>query len=143
MNEIARRVQFPAPPDIADLIDPFQLLFNWRAPTQPFGIRIETRLEDGAYVVRGELPGIDPDKDVEVTVAEGVLTIHAERAEQCVERHHSEFRYGSHTRSLRLPEGAKPDEITATYRSGILTIRIGMDQAAKPASRRIKVENAE
>ena len=45
-------------------------------------IRVEEFAEDGELVVRAELPGIDPDKDVEVTVDEGVLTISAERTEE-------------------------------------------------------------
>jgi HSP20 family molecular chaperone IbpA len=144
MSEMSRRAQFPALPDLGDLLDPFHLLWGGRPLPEAYGIRVETRLEDdGAYVVRAELPGVDPGKDVEVTVTDGVLAIHAVRSEQHETRHHSEFRYGTFTRSVRLPEGAKQDEVTATYKGGILAVRVLMEQTAKPASRTIKVETAE
>lgn len=71
---------------------------------------------------------VDPAKDVEVTVTDGMLTLHAERSEQNQERHHSEFRYGSFDRSVRPPEGARPEKVTATYNDGILTVRVAMEQ---------------
>ena len=45
-------------------------------------IRIEEYREDGTLVIRADLPGIDPDKDVELTVAGGMLHIEAERREE-------------------------------------------------------------
>jgi len=143
MSEITRRTQFPLLSDLGDLLDPFHLLWGGRPLPEAYGIRVETRFEDGAYVVSAELPGIDPDRDVEVTVTDGILAIHAVRGEQRETRHHSEFRYGTFTRSLRLPEGAKQDEVTATYKGGILTVRVLMEETAKPVSRTIKVETAE
>jgi HSP20 family protein len=143
MSEVSRRAQFPLLPELGDLLDPFHLLWGVRPSAEVYGIRLETHVEDGACLVRAELPGIDPERDVEVTVTQGVLTIHAHRVEERETRHHSEFRYGTYTRSLRLPEGAKQDEITASYKGGILTVRILLEEAAKPASRTIKVEAVE
>ena len=101
---IERLTGWPALPD----------LFGWvetglpAAHTAPgtHGIRIEERLTDGAYVLRAELPGVDPAKDVEITVTEGVLTLRAERSEETTQKHRTEFRYGTFTRSVRLPAGA-------------------------------------
>jgi HSP20 family molecular chaperone IbpA len=45
-------------------------------------IRLEDEIQDGHYVLRAELPGIDPAKDVDITVREGQLTIKAERSER-------------------------------------------------------------
>lgn len=143
MSEVSRRGQFPLLPELGDLLDPFHLLWGGRPATDAFGIRLETHFEEGACVVRAELPGIDPEKDVEVTVTDGILTIHAQRTEERETRHHSEFRYGTYSRSLRLPETAKQDEITATYKGGILTVTIRLEETAKSASRTIKVEPAE
>jgi hypothetical protein len=81
-------------------------------------IRIEEHLTDGVYVLKAELPGIDPAKDVEITVTEGVLTLRSERGEETTEKHRTEFRYGGFARSVRLPAGAKGDEATAEYRNG-------------------------
>lgn len=119
------------------------MLFGWKPPGRAYDIRVEAHFEDGAYEVRAELPGIDPAKDVEVTVTDDVLTVHAERAEEARERHHCEFRHGSFSRSLRLPEGARTDKAAAIYKGGILEIRVELSEARKAESHKIKVENAE
>lgn len=142
MSELTRRSQFPLLPDLTDLFDPFHLVFGSR-PADTYGIRVETRFEEGAYVVRAEMPGIDPDKDLEVTVTEGILAIRAERVERHEGRHHSEFRYGTYTRSLRLPEGAKQDEVVAAYKEGILTITVALEKEVKPVTHAIKVLTVE
>ena len=104
------------------------------------GIRVEERLADGAYVLRAELPGIDPAKDVEITVTEGVLTLRAERTEETTEKHRTEFRYGTFTRSVRLPAGAKGDEATAEYKDGVLTITVPVPEV-KTGTRTIPVRH--
>jgi HSP20 family molecular chaperone IbpA len=104
-------------------------------------VRIEDYIEEGGkYVVRAELPGIDPAEDVTVTVADGVLTVKAERRDETKEEHRSEFRYGAFVRTIVLPAGADEDDIVATYADGILEIRIGM-RAAKPEPKQIPVKS--
>ena len=89
---------------------------------------IEEFREDGTLVVRADLPGIDPDKDVELTVSDGMLYIHAERREEKKREEtgylRRELRYGSLSRALPLPEGITESDITATYEAGILEIRV-------------------
>ncbi|MDN3027826.1 Hsp20/alpha crystallin family protein [Streptomyces sp. S.PB5] len=101
-------------------------------------IRVEEHLTDGTYVLRAELPGIDPDKDIEITVAEGVLTLRAERSEETKEKYRTEFRYGTFARSVRLPAGAKGDEASADYKDGVLTITVPLPEA-KAGTTTIKV----
>ncbi len=125
----------------------FPELFDWlESPwpaVLPFGsaqtFRVEDYTEDGKYMIRAELPGVDPDKDVEVTVESGMLTIHAERREETEQERHSEFKYGSLTRSVSLPEGADPGKITASYDQGILKVTIPVPEQAKPSARKIPV----
>ena len=94
---------------------------------EPGWLRVEEFVDEGTLVVRAELPGIDPDKDVELSVAKGVLHIRAHREEKTEKReqdlYRSEFRYGSFVRNVTLPEGVKDDDITATYTDGILEVR--------------------
>jgi len=91
-------------------------------------IRVEEYREDGALVVRADLPGIDPDKDVELTVSDGMLHIGAERREEEKREEKGylrrEVRYGSFSRSLPLPAGVAEADITATYKDGVLEIRV-------------------
>ncbi len=107
-------------------------LFEWLEPPyallRPFvgqTMRTEEGVENGRYVVRAEIPGIDPEKQAEVTVAKGILTIHADRQET-VAKHHSEFRYGSFTRHVALPASADETDIEASYDRGILEVSVGL-----------------
>jgi HSP20 family molecular chaperone IbpA len=99
------------------------------------GIRIEEGEEDGKYVIKAEIPGIDPDKDLEVAVGDGLLSVRAERTERTTERQRSEFRYGSFSRTVRLPRGADESQISANYTDGILTITVPIEEAKKPAQK--------
>lgn len=100
-------------------------------------MKIEEFRADGDLVVRVELPGIDPDKDVEVSVSEGTLTIHAERTRETKEEteshFRSEFRYGSFTRRIPLPAGANEDDVRASYTDGILEVRVPIVEGAATA----------
>lgn len=116
-------------------------LFDWVESAWPslsaarsvFGkhlIRVEDRMEDDHYVIRAELPGIDPDKDVKITVDDHTLVIDAERSEEKSDTTRSEFQYGSFHRAMPLPAGVKPGDVKATYTDGILTVTIGIAQVA-------------
>ncbi|MEO3856624.1 Hsp20/alpha crystallin family protein [Acrocarpospora sp. B8E8] len=119
----------------------FPEIFDWlEAPLAGFGpaIRFEDYIKDGRYVLLAELPGIDPDKDLEITLTDGVLAIHAERHHEDSGAHHTEFRYGALTRSVVLPPGADPKDVKAVYDKGLLEISVKLDDA-KNAGIRIPV----
>ena len=91
-------------------------------------LRIEEFVEDGTLVVRAELPDVDVDKDVDISVHEGLLHIKAQRSEKSEQKeksfYRSEFRYGAFERTLPLPPGSTLDDVKATYENGVLEIRI-------------------
>ena len=66
------------------------------------------------------------------------LTIAGSREERHEDQHdggyRTEFRYGSFERSVRLPVGAKTDEVTATYTDGILEVRVPVDTETPTAT---------
>ncbi|HET7762889.1 MAG TPA: Hsp20/alpha crystallin family protein [Phycicoccus sp.] len=99
---------------------------DWPADTKP--MKLEEFVEDDTVVIRAELPGIDPDEDVDITVEDGMLHLTATREEHSEEERpegfRSEFHYGSLQRSIQLPEGANVDDITASYKDGILEVRV-------------------
>jgi len=109
-------------------------------------LKVEQFHENGTLVVRAEIAGIDPDKDVEVTVTDGTLHIVAERREEesAEEKEYvrKEFRYGSFSRAITLPEGVSETDITATYKDGILEVRVPVPEAAKQGTTRISVNTA-
>ena len=84
-------------------------------------VRVEDYVEGDTYVLRAELPGVDPDTDIEVGVSGDVLTISGRRQEEERDKNHSEFRYGSFTRSVRIPSGCDPaaGRTSGTGTSGI------------------------
>lgn len=98
-----------------------------------------TRGED--LVVRVELPGIDPDHDVQVTVDDGVLCITGERKRaqraESEQAHLVESWVGAFQRSIRLPASADASKLTATYQDGILEVVV--PKAAAPAGRKVPV----
>jgi HSP20 family protein len=124
---------------LPDLVDWFEepLLTRWPYLAQP--IRVEEYADDSRYLVKAELPGIDPSNDVEVTVGSGCLTIRAERSDKIEGKHRSEFRYGSFSRSLTLPADAVEDDATATYQAGILTVSVGLKER-KETARKIEIK---
>lgn len=121
-------------------------MFDW--PMEPFAglrpmleeddVKVEEFTEDGQLVVRAELPGVDPDKDVDISIVDGNLCIRAERRheEKTEGRDYrrTEIRYGSFSRVLPLPANTKEDDIKASYKDGMLEVRAPVDEtAAKPS----------
>jgi HSP20 family protein len=88
------------------------------------GIRIEEYVDGETYVVRAELPGVDPNREAQVAIVDGILRIRVDRREPRVAKGHSEFHYGSFDREVTLPAGAHEDGVTATYDRGILEVRL-------------------
>jgi len=131
------RTMFP------DLVEWFEEPFLTLRPYLAQPIRIEDYIEGERYLVRAELAGIDPAKDVELTVGAGYLTIRAERHSTTEGKHRSEFRYGSFSRILPLPANVNEDDVVATYHDGILTISVGLKtEKEKEAVKKIEVKSA-
>jgi HSP20 family protein len=128
-------------PELAELFEGFP---SWASMRPTFGghlIRLEDEIKDGNYELRAEIPGVDPAKDVDITVRDGQLTIKAERTEKKESSGRSEFTYGSFVRSVSLPAGADEDAITASYDKGILTVSVPVTEA-KPAEKHVEVKSA-
>ena len=104
--------------------------------------RIEVLQREGAMVVRAELPGLKPD-DIVVNVENGVLSISGERREEHREERDGAVRteraYGTFFRSIPLPDGADEDQVTATFRDGVLELTIPVTD--RDHGRRIAVQS--
>lgn len=110
-------------------------------------MRLEEFIDGDTCVIRAELPGLDPEKDVDIEVSDGILRLSAERTEQSKEErpdgYRSEFHYGRMIRHIRLPEGTTEDDITASYKDGILEVRAPAPKAAEPAlAKKISVKRS-
>ena len=97
---------------------------------------------DDEVVVRAEMPGIDP-KDLDVAVSGSQLVLSGEKRESTEKKgtdfYHSESRYGSFRRAVRLPEGIDTEKVDAQYANGVLTLRLKKSPAAVPKRIDVKV----
>ena len=131
--------------DIFDIFERWSDMFPWPILGWRDGaegvLRVDEYREDGALVVRAEVAGIDPDKDVEVTCSGGILHVGVERHDREAENR----RYLRHelvhrrrlTREIALPEGAQASELEASYHSGVLEIRLPLPdkEATRPVTK--------
>ncbi len=96
---------------------------------------------DDEYRVHAELPGVSKD-DVAVELEQGVLTLRGEKKSQRDEKtekgRHLECSYGAFSRTLTLPQDADPDQISASFKDGILDITIAKNPESKPKQIAIK-----
>jgi predicted unusual protein kinase regulating ubiquinone biosynthesis (AarF/ABC1/UbiB family)/HSP20 family molecular chaperone IbpA len=127
-------------PDLADWLES-----PWTGPP-PFlagqVFRLEESIRDDRFVIRAEMPGLDPDNDIDVTVDGRILTIRAERRQQDNGPYRSEFRYGSLARAVRLPARVDPADVTARYDKGVLEVSVPVSEARLEGTR-VPVENAD
>ncbi|MBT2595109.1 Hsp20/alpha crystallin family protein [Arthrobacter sp. ISL-72] len=127
----------------SDVLEPFRRLLEGD-PTMS-SMRVEQFMDGNALVVRAEVPGLDPEKDVDVSVADGMLHIKTEREEKSEHKgktgYRSEFRYGSFSRSVALPPGAREEDVTATYKDGVLEVRApAPEQPPTTEKRKIRID---
>ncbi len=101
--------------------------------------------KNGAYEITAELPGVD-EKDVELKLSNGTLTIKGQKVEEKQERdkeyYLSERRYGAFQRSFRLPEGVDTDKIDATFAKGVLTVTLPKTPDAQKSEKKISIKAA-
>jgi HSP20 family protein len=117
----------------------------WAGPPQftaAQSFRVEEVARDNRYLIRAELPGLDPEKDIEVTVEGTTLTIHAERRQEDSGSYRSEFRYGSLTRLVSLPVKADAKDVTARYERGVLEVSVPAP-GVRPEGDRVAIEKAD
>ena len=85
--------------------------------------RMETCRKDNNYVVRIDLPGVNPN-DVHVETEGNLLTISGERKEEEKRSEYRETFYGKFERQITLPQGVEADKVTARYEHGVLEIQV-------------------
>lgn len=143
--------------EIDRLFDDFHPL-SWRMPRRlpslaqagrPFAFPVAPAMDlvekDGTYRITAELPGMDAS-DVEVKIADGMLTVRGEKKEEKEEkdgdRYLSERRYGAFQRTFRVPPSVETDKIEANFSKGVLTVTLPKSAEARESEKRIKVNAA-
>lgn len=108
-------------------------------PERARSIPIERYPDGASYVVRFEIPGVDPAHDLTVSVRAGELTVQAHHRKDGPDDEQGEFQYGSFARCIALPLGVDISDVSATCHNGILTVRIGMRSEQERDARHIEV----
>jgi len=107
-----------------------------------FSPRMDIKETKGALTVTVELPGID-QKEIDVSVHEGVLTISGEKKvgkeEKGTDYHYIERSYGCFSRSFSLPDTVETEKIGAAYKDGVLTVTLPKTAKAMEQSKKIPI----
>jgi HSP20 family protein len=146
--------------EVEQLFDDFGENF-WRLPTrrsifdiEPLWRReaaweaapaVDVAENEKAYEITAELPGMD-EKNIEVKVANGNLTIKGEKQEEKEEKKKDyylhERHFGSFERSFEMPEGVDADKIEANFKKGVLTVTLPKRPEAQKPAKKIEVKAA-
>jgi HSP20 family protein len=128
--------------------NPFSLLSSRRWPASGLAAgeispSIDVFEEGDDVVVKAELPGMKKE-DLSVNFSDGTVTISGEkRQEEKIDQknyHMIERSFGSFTRSLRMPAEVQTDKAKATFKEGVLEIRVPKTEEAKKKERKIPIE---
>ena len=123
--------------------DPF-----WQSPQRPraqsgFAPTFNVVETDDAYVIEADLPGV-ADSDLSITLEKQILEIKGSREatekKESDSYHLVERRFGTFSRSFRLPDGAAEDGITAALTSGVLTVKVPKRPELAPRTIEIKTQ---
>jgi HSP20 family protein len=121
-----------------DMVEKSQMSGFWPTlyePFRSFGTRFadwlapasEASANGDVYTIAMELPGVE-EKEVEVTVKDGVVTVKGEKKTSREEKgetwYFSERQYGSFSRSFRLPSDADEAGVKAAMKDGVLTVTV-------------------
>jgi HSP20 family protein len=127
--------------DFDDLFDRF-LGGRFSRQASGGGPAVESYVDNGQLVVKVDLPGIDP-KDVEITASGDQLAIRGKREQQREEKErdfiYREISYGSFARVVKLPSGADPGQIKASYNNGVLEITVPLPGYSQ--TRRVPIQS--
>lgn len=125
---------------VDDVFRSFRPLFDDRQ--SGFVPAVETRRDGDDLLVKVDLPGIDPAKDVDVELNRNMLTISGERRTENESDGFHEVRYGKFSRSITVPGEINADAISADYDAGVLTVRVAGAYTSSTATK-IKVTSGD
>lgn len=98
--------------------------------------------DQNEIVVKAELPGMTKD-DIQISLNDNILTIKGEKKKEEEDEgkdyYRSERVYGAFVRSLALPAEINPDKVRATFRNGVLEIRLPKSEQAKKKEIKVNV----
>ena len=143
--------------EVDRLFEDFGMNFRWPFGRSPFSAEplfkrewakmpaVDVVESDKAYEITADLPGMD-EKNIEVKVTDGVLTMKGERQEEKEEKkkdyYLQERSFGSFQRSFEIPESVDADKIEASFKKGVLTVKLPKRAEAQKPAKKIEVKAA-
>jgi HSP20 family protein len=152
------RNRAPATPRVSDDNDPFAALqrnmnrifddfsSNFGLPAAARGAwpaawpRVEIRESGNDVKVTADLPGLE-EKDIEVSLHDGLLTLKGEKKSESEGALYSERWHGQFQRSVQLGPEIDPDNVNAAFRNGVLTVTVAKKPEAQTQVKRIPINN--
>ena len=138
----------PKPMNVFDDMDTMiHSFFNtdWNFPvrdTRNWSPAVDVKETDNSFVLTADIPGITK-KDIKVNLANGKLSISGERSYETDQKndnyHYRERRFGTFDRSFNLPETVDEENISASFKNGILSIQLPKHEVEIPKDRLIKI----
>ena len=103
---------------------------------------VDVKESDNSFTLTADIPGLTK-KEVKVNVTDGILSISGERKfedeKESGNYHYRERRYGSFSRTFNLPETVNEEDISASFKNGILSIELPKHEVVLPKEREIKI----
>ena len=104
--------------------------------------RLDLSTDGSEYLIAVELPG-DEQQEIKVEVVDGVLTISGEKKQEREESRQNYYRiersYGSFQRVLALPDDADQNSVQATFKNGVLTVKINKQKTSNSGLKKIDI----
>ena len=118
---------------------------DWNFPVRSktnWSPAVDVKESDNSFTLTADIPGLTK-KEVKVNITDGILSISGERKfedeKESDNYHYRERRYGSFLRTFNLPETVKEEEITASFKNGILSIELPKQELVLPKEGQIKI----
>ncbi|HVO92362.1 MAG TPA: Hsp20/alpha crystallin family protein [Terriglobales bacterium] len=112
-------------------------------PTEIGAPSVDVYVDQGDIVIKAELPGMEKD-DIQVQLSNHALTLKGEkkREEKIKDEDYiySERVYGSFSRTLELPWDVQGEKVKASFKNGVLEIRLSVAETAKAKTIKVKIE---
>ena len=132
--------------------DPFNFLrqeidrlFDVSSSLEGLRPQFDTKENDNCIEITAELPGI-AEEDITLSLSSGILTVSGEKKSEEKKEgetyHITERQYGSFSRSLKLPYKPEQDDITASFKDGVLKVTLPKPKEMKPDVYKIPIQKA-
>jgi HSP20 family protein len=102
---------------------------------------VEVSEGPGQVTIVAELPGLD-EKDIDITLRDGVLTLKGEKKKESNGATYSERWHGQFARAIELGPDVDPDKVKASFAKGVLTITLEKRPDAQSQVKRIAINRA-